>query len=193
MNTPSVYNVKPARTPAVDNAVLENKPDIGGDNLFGNVADSVNLVEIKTPVDFVPARYERNPPPAVYKFGGGRTFRGVFGKPSGNALPLAVFIVVKFPLAADFKTAKSLRRKLWCITVRHKRHMRIYPFIEFKHKLTFCPSDVAAPEVVATDIGAALLKLHIAVRGVVGFKLARQSLKFTVFVDAPAIVFNTTA
>ena len=39
--------------------------------------------------------------------------------------------------------------------------MRIYPFIEFKHKLTFGPSDVAAPEVVATDIGAALLKLHM--------------------------------
>lgn len=31
MNTPAVYNVKPARTPAVDDAVLENKPDIGGD------------------------------------------------------------------------------------------------------------------------------------------------------------------
>ena len=39
--------------------------------------------------------------------------------------------------------------------------MRIYPFVEFKHKLTFGPFDVAAPEVVATDIGAALLKLHM--------------------------------
>ena len=130
---------------------------------------------------------------AIYKVGGGQTFRSVFGKPRINALPLAVFIVVKLPFAADFKTAKSLRRIVWRRTVRHKRHMRIYPFFEFKQKLTFGPSDVAAPEVVATNIGAALLKLHIAVVGIVGFKLARQSLKFTVFIDAPAIVFNTAA
>ncbi len=102
MNTPAAYNVKPARTPAVDNAVLENKPYIGGNNFFGNVADSVNFVEIKTPVAFVPARYERNSPSAVYGVGGGRTLRGVFGKPSVNALPFAVFIVVKLPFAADF-------------------------------------------------------------------------------------------
>ena len=52
LNTPAAYNVKPARTPAVDNAVLENKPYIGSDNLFGNVADSVNFVEIKNACRF---------------------------------------------------------------------------------------------------------------------------------------------
>ena len=50
---------------------------------------------------------------------------------------------MKLPLSADFKTAKSLRRKVWRRAARHKRHMRIYPFIEFKHKLTFGPFDVA--------------------------------------------------
>lgn len=39
-------NVKPARTPAVDNAVLENKPDIGGDRLSGGQKQRIAIARV---------------------------------------------------------------------------------------------------------------------------------------------------